>query len=157
MNFTGLGRVLQISFMATRNKVALRADPCGRPLTMSWGEDKWLLILTQNLQLAKKFLIYFKRLPFMSHLWSIDKTLFFHTVSYAFLMSRAIAMRCRLFRNEEQMSVCSIDSALSVEWLRLNPHCSLVIWFSDSKTQTIRLLIIFSSSLLKVLIKDIDL
>lgn len=40
MNFTGLGRVLQISFIATRNKVTLRVDPCGRPLTMSWEEDK---------------------------------------------------------------------------------------------------------------------
>lgn len=105
------------------------------PLTISWDDERWLLTLTQNLRLARTFFINLRRLPFSCQLWRIVKTLFFHTVSYVFLMSRAIAMRCCLFLYGEQMLVCIEVNASSVEWLSLKPHCSLLRRDLDSNIQ----------------------
>lgn len=72
-------------------------------------------------------------------------------------MSKAIVIRCWLRLNAEQMSVCNVDKASIVEWIFLKPHCSLEISLHDSRVQIKRLFIIFSISLLRVLINDIGL
>lgn len=48
-------------------------------------------------------------------------------------------------------------NASNVEWFLLKPHCSLVSSLDDSKVQVSRLFVIFSNSLLSVLISDIAL
>jgi len=127
INLTGLSRFLHMSFIATRKSVTLSTDPCGSPFSMVCGDEIFVSIL------------------------------FFHTVSYAFVISKAIVMRCWIRLNAEQISVCNEDNASIVEWFFLKPHCSLANSLDNSKVHISRLFIIFSISLLSVLIKDISL
>jgi hypothetical protein len=39
MNLAGFGRLLHMSFIATRKRVTLSTDPCGSPFSMMCGDE----------------------------------------------------------------------------------------------------------------------
>ena len=54
---TELDRFVITSFMAMRNRLTLRTDPCGTPFSTIFDEERWFAILTWMVLVWRKFLM----------------------------------------------------------------------------------------------------
>lgn len=95
----------QRSFMATRNKVTERVEPCCTPFSWLKVEERWPLILTWKDLFSRKCLTKRSRLPL--HKIFCNSSIRRgrpHMVSYAFVMSRATSLKAWLLSKDFDMS-----------------------------------------------------
>jgi len=154
--FIGGGILSNMLFIATRERVTLMTEPWGTPFSVVWVVDNVSSILVWNDLSCKKLVMNLVIFPVMFHSRRIRSTLCLQTISYAFVKSSATRIVYCFILAALHLCDWILDKALKVEWFFRNLYCSLLNFSETSRYHMSLELIIFSSTLHSVLIREMD-
>ena len=102
---------IMASFMAIRNRMTLRTEPCGTPFCIS-TECELVLVRTFMRRVLIKFSMNVSILPCRPRILSLEINCCLHTMSYAFSRSKATITVLWLVMNSSHMLASMFISPL---------------------------------------------